>query len=260
MPDTYHRDRDTAPTRARGRRAPARLATAALCLTVVVALAGCDLFSSGSDRHFDIGANNPDIGLAFGDSISHGRDSLSLRAINDAGPDEPGYRARLEQFFAEQGRLLHMYEDGEPGTISREGLERIDAAIAVGPAFMVILYGTNDANLLKRSSEVIGNLRAMAQRCRERDIIVVLCTLPPVCGRSYQMTKIEEYNPLIKKLAEELGGPSRGVFLADLAASFAFTSPDVCQLISEKTGVHPTKAGYELIAGTIFGQLEHVSW
>jgi len=237
-----------------------RLAKAALCVTMLVALAGCDLFSSGADYHFDIGANHPEIGLAFGDSISHGRDSLALRSINDAGPNEPGYRVRLEALFEGDGRVLHMYEDGEPGTISREGLARIDAAIAVGPAFMVILYGTNDANFLKSSGEVIRNLRAMAQRCRAQKIIVVLCTLPPVCHRSYEQAKIDEYNPLIRDLAKELGGRSQGVFLADLSQAFYFTSPDVCLLLNQKNGVHPTKAGYELIADTIYGKLHNVDW
>lgn len=262
MFDTCHSDRKTVPVvpAAPAARRGLRLAAAAVCLSAALTLAGCELFSSDSDYHFNIGSNNPDIGLAFGDSISHGRDSLALRSINDAGPNEPGYRVRLEELFAAEGRVVHMYEDGVPGSISREGLARIDTAIAVGPAFMVILYGTNDANLLKSSAEVVGNLRTMVQRCRARDVIVVLCTLPPVCDRAYEQAKIDEYNPLIRQLARELGGNARGVFLADLAQAFSSKSPDVCQLINEKNGVHPTKAGYELIAETVYGELRNVGW
>lgn len=235
-----------------------RLAGAALCLTAAVSLLGCEFFKS-SDDHLDIGANNPGIGLAFGDSISHGRHSLVVRAINDAGPDEPGYRTRLQELFAAQGRAVLMYEDGAPGTLSSEGLARIDEALAVRPAFIVILYGTNDANALLPASELVGNLRAMALRCRLQQVIVVLCTLPPVC-RGYQLAKMGEYNPLIRDLAAELGGPSRGVFLADLSRAFYERSPDACQLINPDNGVHPTQEGYGLIAETVFQQLANVSW
>jgi len=231
-----------------------RLAGAASCLAAVVTLAGCGLFSSSDDRA-DIGANNPEIGMAFGDSISHGR-----KHINDAGPDEPGYRIWLQKLFAARGHAVQVYEDGEPGTVSSQGLARIDGSIAVGPAFIVILYGTNDANLSKLYSEVIGNLRAMTLRCRANKIIVVLCTIPPVCDRSYQLAKIEEYNPLIRKLAAELGGPSQGVFLADLSQAFLERSPDPCLLINPENNIHPTEAGYALIAETVFGQLQHVAW
>ena len=264
MLDKCRRDRDTenvlpTPTERAVRRIcrRLRLASVALCMTAIVTVAGC---GPSADNQIDIGANNPEIGLAFGDSISHGRDSLVVRSINDAGPDEPGYRRRLEELFAGQGRVVHMYEDGEPATSSRQGLARIDRAIAVGPAFMVILYGTNDANQWRPASEIIGNLRAMVQRCRAQKIIVVLCTIPPVCGRSFEQTKIAEYNPLIRDLALELGGPYQGVFLADLSQAFFDRSPDVCLLLNPDNGIHPTRAGYELIAETVFQQLWNVRW
>ena len=237
----------------------------AVCMIAVALVAGMGCHDSGpSDpsggTHVDIGTNRPDTGVAFGDSISHGRDSLLTRsALNDAGPDEPGYRVRLEELFAADGRVLHMIEDGEPGSESSDGVARIQRAIDTRPAFLVLLYGTNDAFMGRPAAEVLANLNVIAEECRKNRTIVVLCTLPPVCGREEQQARIAQYNPLIRSLARELRDRWEGVFLADLDVAFQTQSVEACALINSH-GIHPTRAGYELIAETVYDQLRDVTW
>lgn len=221
---------------------------------------GC-LSTGSSDQTYDIGDNLPEIGLAFGDSISHGRDSLYALAIDDAGPDEPGYRVKLEELFAADGRTLRMREDGVPGSVSAQGAARIEATLgATTPAFAVVLYGTNDAFMDSPSAELIRNLRSIVEECRRNKSIVVLCTLPPTCGLDAQRERIREYNPQIRDLAAALDAALEGVFLADLALAFESAAEDSCDLINPENGVHPTREGYELIATTVHDRLRDVTW
>jgi lysophospholipase L1-like esterase len=222
---------------------------------------GCSSTGSSGVMHVDIGTNNPNLGVAFGDSISHGRDSLvGSRYLDDAGPDEPGYRRKLEELFAAEGRVIHMIEDGEPGTESPAGAARVGEAIATRPAFLVLLYGTNDALRLRPAMDLIANLRFIAEECRRNHIIVVLCTIPPVCAPATHEVKIVEYNSLIVPLAKELDELWQGVVLADLHAAFEAHEGGGCALVNPTKGVHPTRAGYELIAATIYEALSGLAW
>ena len=89
-------------------------------------------------------------------------------------------------------------------------------------------------------------------------IIVVLCTLPPICDFAGPLPRVELCNTAIRALGADYAGDD-GVLVADLSEAFAKHGDDVCHLINPG-GIHPTREGYELIADTIFEQLTRVTW
>ncbi len=247
-------------SRRRGRLGAAPALLAALAL---LPAAGCGGGGgpTGPDP-VDIGSNQPGVGWAFGDSLSHGRDSLysyRVMPLDDAGADEPGYRLRLEQDLLADGRTVRIVEDGEPGTYSADGLGRVGRAVRGRPAFLVLLYGSNDAYVGLSVDQLTGNLRYMIDEFRRNKIIVVLCTLPPICDFAGPLPRLDAYNDAIRALGAGYAGDG-GVLLADLNKAFEERGGgDVCHLLNP-VGIHPTREGYELMADTVFEQLSQVAW
>ena len=255
----------TRPGRTRGpaRRAAGRGAALFVTATLLAAASCSGGSSPAGPEDIDIGRNRAGVGWAFGDSLSHGRDSLfsyQLQPLNDAGPDEPGYRLRLEQLFAKSGRTVNVVEDGEPASFSADGVARIWRAVAGRPAFLVLLYGTNDAYLGLPVGQLESNLRYIVDECRKNKIIVVLCTLPPICEVGAVSPRIDAYNSMIRSMAPGLEKRWGAVLLADLDKAFRLRGRgDVCRLLNP-LGVHPTKEGYELMGDTVFESLKAVTW
>lgn len=231
----------------------------AACAVLLVAGAGCQ--SDSTPTVFDIGSNDPNAVVAFGDSISEGYGSVGGN----------GYRDDLERLFAADGRShIRVIDEGDPGTFSYAGVQRIDSVLAHDrPAVLILLYGTNDefASLprLMRSvppETTSGNLRQIIAAARANQTLVVLSTLTPVCGRRvWQRNNIVEMNKLIREMAVELQATDNGVFFADAWDAFLnYGQPDGCSLINMESGNHPNEAGYALLAEIYYNALGDARW
>lgn len=234
----------------------------AACALLLVAAAACG--GSGSSESspikFDIGSNNPGIVVAFGDSISDGYDS----------ENGMGYRDDLESLFAGDGRnYIRVLDEGEPGTVSEDGAERIDAVLARDrPAALVLLYGTNDEflslpKLIESPGTTSGNLRQIIHAARANKTIVAVSTIPPVCGngRQFQRNNIIAMNARIRDMVRGMQAVDDGIFLADAWDAFLRKAPpDGCSLIKMPRGNHPTEAGYAVLAETYFDALFYARW
>jgi lysophospholipase L1-like esterase len=245
-----------------------RIARGLLAAAALAALAaGCrgsdSSASPDSPTLFDIGSNDPSVVVAFGDSISAGVDSY----------DGTGYRDDLERRFANDGRPgVRVLDEGIGGSESSAGVERIVEVLRRDrPAALVLLYGTNDElrNLPQAIylREVVAttseNLRRIIDACRANRTLVVLSTIPPVCGpaRARQRANIASMNEKIRQIGRELSALDLGVMLADPWNAFlAKAPPDGCALISPERGNHPNDAGYALLADVYYEQLRNVAW
>ena len=79
----------------------------------------------------------PNVYLAFGDSITFG----------DGSSDGSGYRDELQADLRAYWGKADVANDGVPGTKSNKGESRAGASLATRrPAYLLILYGTNDWN------------------------------------------------------------------------------------------------------------------
>ncbi len=245
------------------RHARGLLAAAAIVATA----AGCGTTGTtaapDNPMPFDIGTNDPTVVVAFGDSISEGVDST----------DGTGYRDDLERRFANAGRPdIRVLNEGIGGSVSGDGAARIaDVLSRDRPAALVLLYGTNDElrglpqavferEVVTPTSE---NLRRIIDACRANRTLVVLSTIPPVCGpaRTRQRANIVTMNEKIRQIGRELGASDLGVMLADPWTAFlSLAPPDGCALISTNNNNHPNDAGYAVLADLYHEQLRTAAW
>ena len=118
----------------------------------------------------------PNVYLAFGDSITWGQGSvrrLRLRATCS--------QADLRALWGK----AEVTRDGVPGTKSNKGESRLGASLSTHrPAYLLILYGTNDWNDAECRDEfpcyTIDALRSMVLQARDAGAFPVVGTIPPV--------------------------------------------------------------------------------
>jgi lysophospholipase L1-like esterase len=187
-----------------------------------------------------IGDNEPNVYLAFGDSLTQGEGSS----------DHAGYRTRLRDLLGAHLGAAFLAVHARPGTFSLDGAARIPGRLtSFRPAYTLILYGTNDwndqacQNAAPAGCFTIDSLRTILDEVKAARSLPVLATLPPVNpalapeGRNRWN---DEMNGLIKSLAQ-----AEGALLADLNAEFK-AKGDLPPLFSD--GIHPNDAGYQVMA------------
>jgi lysophospholipase L1-like esterase len=194
----------------------------------------------------EIGGNQPDVYMAFGDSITRGEG-------DSAGVGYPGrLEAKLRAHFGD-GSVVNR---GADATNSGEAVERILRNLrGSSPAFTLILYGTNDWNEVPCQDtppcEVVNNLRRVVDEVKSARSLPVLATIPPVnpmLAASDRNDWVSATDSKIKDLGRE-----EGVFVVDLYEAFRRQGGDVSRFFSDH--VHPNASGYEVIAEAFFQAL-----
>jgi lysophospholipase L1-like esterase len=191
-----------------------------------------------------IGDNRPNTYMAFGDSITVGEGSHST----------DGYLNVVEELLAQNlGGRHRVIGDGISGTTSDKGTERIEGDLRRNrPAYLLILYGTNDWNKAPCKSPdppcfTIDSLRFMIQVAKAQRTLPVVSTIIPANPDQNPPERnqwVAAMNEKIKALAREQA--------AALADSYgAFTKAGNLPSLYDGQ-VHPNDAGYQLIAGAFF--------
>ena len=201
-----------------------------VCLVVLAAmiagLAGCG--GDGNDdnglKNDDPGDNNPDVIVAFGDSLTHGNACAC-----------PSYPVRLATLTGKT-----VYNTGVGGTLATENIERAQGAIdRFHPAFMLILYGYNDIVHSFGVSSTIEALDQMVAICKENHVVPVLATYPePIGDHAAYAPTVLVLNSKIRALAN-----THGISCVDLQPEFANSTT-----LLEDDGLHPNDAGTQVMA------------
>ncbi len=118
------------------------------------------------------------------------------------------------------------------------------------PKVVLILAGTNDIagnTGLMTLNEIMGNLKSMAELARINNIAVILCSVLPASDYPWRPglnpdEKIPILNAMIKEYTERAGVHYLDYFSALVNEDNGMDS----HLAND--GVHPTKAGYEIMA------------
>ena len=203
---------------------------------------------AGSDANvpvtLPIGDNVPNTYLAFGDSITVGEGSHST----------DGYRNVVEELLAQNmGGRHRVIGDGISGTTSLVGTQRIERDLSRNhPAYLLILYGTNDWNKAPcKTAEppcyTIDDLRFMIQVAKAVRTLPVVSTIIPANPDQNPPERnqwVAAMNDNIKTMARQ-----EGAAIADSYAAFT-KAGNLPSLFSGP--VHPNDAGYQLIAGAFF--------
>jgi lysophospholipase L1-like esterase len=197
------------------------------CLgAMLVLVAGCEGGGGGSaaDGH-DFGANDPNLYVAMGDSIT-----------------AAGYPAHLSGMLG-----ATVINGGTPGAWSDSGAGAVHSALSrYKPGFLLILYGANDTIHEANQDGTINNLRAMIQAAKANQTIPIIGTLTPMirvhegwAGRARELSK------KIRAMAS-----SEGCRVADLEKAFGHNDS-----LLQDDGLHPTDAGSQVIAKTFLGRI-----
>ena len=185
----------------------------------------------------------PNIYLGFGDSITKGEGSVHHDGYADI------VQGLLRGHFGQAGLIL----DGVNATRTASGAARLPFSLNDHhPAYVLILYGTNDWNRQECKDDrfpcdMVENLRDMVRTTKGAGSLPVVGTIPPanptqsVPERNEWVSKV---NKLIKAMALQ-----EGAAVADLEAAF-LRQPTLSALFEDH--VHPNDRGYEVIGEAFF--------
>jgi lysophospholipase L1-like esterase len=192
-----------------------------------------------------IGSNVPNTYLAFGDSIT----------VGDGARSTDGYRNVVEELLAQNmGGRHHVINDGVEGSKTDAGYYRIERSLRINrPAYILILYGTNDWNKNKvpctpgSPCSTVDNLRFMVQAAKAVKTLPVISTIIP----SNPNMNPPERNEWVVSMNDQIKAMARqeGAALADSYGAF-MKAGNLPSLFVDH--VHPNDAGYQLIAGAFF--------
>lgn len=192
-----------------------------------------------------IGNNVPGLYMAFGDSITDG----------DGSFDNQGYRPGLLSKLRAHFNQGSMNNQAIGGTRSNAGANRIRNSLGfVKPAYVLILYGTNDWNDNPCREDfpcyTIDSLRSMIRSAKAQHTLPVISTIIP-CNVGYdarvppnRQDWIVDMNALIRPMAKE-----EGAVLVDNFAAFMAVA-DYHTLMFDH--VHPNDAGYAIMVDQWF--------
>ena len=197
----------------------------------VIALAGCE--GSGNSRlgdGHDFGPNNPNLYVAFGDSITAGS---GLASPSDC------YSVKLAGMLNKT-----VVNKGFPGYSSGEGLDVIYPILDdYKPGYMLILFGVNDLIMGYGEELAAVNIRIMVQACKDNKTIPVIATLTPVFGSYAPLSGgVGRLNDKIRQIASDLN-----VALVELGGAFGDNL-----IYMQSDGLHPNETGNALMAITFY--------
>jgi acyl-CoA thioesterase-1 len=169
--------------------------------------------------------------VVFGDSLSAG---YGLRP-GQSFPDD------LQKKLDAQGYAWRVVNLGISGDTTQGGLARINTAIAVKPALVVLELGGNDGLRGLPLAMTRANLDQMIVAFKSAGARVVLAgmTLPPNYGPDY----IHGFENIYKDLAAKHKLTLIPFLMGDIVTrDLRYIQPD---------GIHPTAEGAEIISGTV---------
>jgi acyl-CoA thioesterase I len=172
--------------------------------------------------------------VALGDSLTAGL---------GVAPDE-AYPARLDARLRREGFAYRVINAGVSGDTSAGGLRRVDWVLRAKPEIVIVALGANDG-LRGQSPQVMrDNLEAIVARLQAAGarVLLVGMRLPPNYGAEYAR-EFEAVFPAVARRAKVAFMP----FLLDGVAADA--------RLNQADGIHPSAAGYAVIAERIWPHL-----
>jgi len=187
-------------------------------LTLLCLLASGGISASASD-------NRPRI-VAFGDSLTAG---LGVQA-------DESYPAQLQRRLDSLGYHYRVINAGVSGDTTAGGLRRVPWILNNKPELVILELGANDGLRGLPVDHTKSTLRQIIRRLQEAGTRVVLAgmKLPPNYGQDYTAS----FEAMYQVLAKEHRLSLIPFFLEGVGGSSSLNQAD---------GIHPTKAGYEVI-------------
>lgn len=173
--------------------------------------------------------------VALGDSLTAGL---------GVGADE-AYPALLEARLRREGLAYRVVNAGVSGDTSAGGLRRIDWALRLSPAVVIVALGANDGLRGQPPDALRDNLTRIVERARAAGARVLLAGMrvPPNYGDDYARAFAGVY-PAVAK--------ATGVPLAPFLLDGVAGNPR----LNQADGIHPTAEGQRRIAELLWPYLK----
>jgi len=199
--------------------------------------------------------------VAFGDSMTAGEvvsegsvPGFHVLAVDPGVAYPTALRAELSSRYTAQA--INVTNAGQSKEVTEGGRSRLSQVLA-GSQYQVVLLmeGANDiaAQTTANMQRALFNIQSMVDDAKRRNLAVFLATIPPenpsaCCPRRGSAASwVPPYNDGIRNAAA-----ARNVHLVDVYQAF---NGDTSTLI-DVDGLHPTLAGYQLIADTFFTSIK----
>ena len=172
--------------------------------------------------------------VALGDSLTAG---LGVAA-------DEAYPARLEARLAREGYTYRVVNAGVSGDTTAGGLRRVDWVLRAKPEIAIVALGANDGLRAQSPQAMRENLTAIVKRLQAAGarVLLVGMRLPPNYGADYTT----EFEAVFPEVARSTGAAFMPFLLDGVAAETRLNQPD---------GIHPTAAGYQVIADRLWPYL-----
>lgn len=220
-----------------------------LALLFFLVLSGCDseppppsppspIISSSTETSTSISSptvnqDYPRI-VAFGDSLTAGL---------GVSPNQ-SYPAKLQTRLNQAGYHYRVINAGVSGDTTAGGLRRLDWVLKSKPSIVIVELGANDALRGQPLAAMSSNLSKLISRLKESEATVVLAgmKIPPNYGLDYTTG----FESMFERLARNHEVALIPFLLERVAARPGLNQAD---------GIHPTAAGYEVVADTVMAAL-----
>jgi len=172
--------------------------------------------------------------VALGDSLTAG---LGVAA-------DEAYPALLEARLAREGYAYRVVNAGASGDTTAGGLRRVDWVLRAKPEIAIVALGSNDGLRAQSPQAMRENLTAIVKRLQAAGarVLLVGMRLPPNYGADYTT----EFQAVFPEVARSTGAAFMPFLLDGVAADTRLNQPD---------GIHPTAAGYQVIADRLWPYL-----
>ena len=183
-----------------------------------------------------LAADSRKVIAVFGDSLSAGYGLANGQSFPD----------QLQKKIDGEGGGWRVVNLGISGDTTEGGASRIDSAVALKPSIVILELGGNDGLRGMPLASTRANLEQMIAAFQKSGATVVLAgmTLPPNYGADY----IAGFQKIYKDLAAGHRITLIPFLLSDIVTKdMRYFQPD---------GIHPTSAGAEIVAGTVFNSIK----
>lgn len=174
--------------------------------------------------------------VSFGDSLTYG---LGV-------PEKDNYPSRLQRRLDAEGYSYRVVNLGVSGDTTAVGLGRLQTALDLKPALLILELGANDALRGLGVSQMRSNLAKIIERSQAAGATVVLAGMqaPPNLGQEY----LAAFARVYPELAAEFEVPLIPFFLEGVGG--------VRELNAEDGSGHPNAAGYRVVTETVWQTLK----
>ena len=185
--------------------------------------------------------------MTFGDSLTEGKLGLSVLLLVDS--PEHSYPAKLLRMLRERytGQEVTVLNEGLSGERADESPLRFRAAMSRHrPEVVLLMHGVNDLNGThdERVQLAVDAMQDLVREARYNGAEPFVATLPPLGPgpKAGCPECVEPYNTRLRGMVS-----AEGVTLVDVYEAWRGKAG-----LMGADGIHPTEAGYDVIANTFF--------